>query len=435
MYNVSLTSTGFHVSLSGVGAQGAAGVSAYTHAVAGGYLGTELQFNTYLADLPTFASAAANSAMAAAVSATSAEDSAESALTSAATAITKSDQASASAVAAATSAITASSASVAATTSAEAALASQDSATFSAGTATAQATIATTQADLSRDWATKTSSEVVVGQGFGALKYASDAAASAAVTVTKATEASTSATNAASSEAVAVTKASEASASATNAASRETVAITKAAEASTSATNAASSETVAIAKASEASASATSAASSETGAINAANTASTHAGNAVIAASTATTHANKAQQWADADLNVQVESGKYSAKHWAAQAQASVIGAVVYRGAYSAASGLYPPNPVSGDWYKISETGTLGGVVHVVGDSIVYDGTTWDKIGNTWTLDTASYQPALVSGVNIKTVNGQSVLGSGDLAISGGGGAAGFEQTFLLMGA
>lgn len=56
---------------------------------------------------------------------------------------------------------------------------------------------------------------------------------------------------------------------------------------------------------------------------------------------------------------------------------------------------------------------------------------------DTWTLDTASYQPALVSGANIKTVNGQSVLGSGDLAISGGGGggAAGFEQTFLLMGA
>lgn len=54
---------------------------------------------------------------------------------------------------------------------------------------------------------------------------------------------------------------------------------------------------------------------------------------------------------------------------------------------------------------------------------------------HTWTLDTASYQPALVSGANIKTVNGQSVLGSGDLAISGGGGAAGFEQTFLLMGA
>jgi hypothetical protein len=33
-------------------------------------------------------------------------------------------------------------------------------------------------------------------------------------------------------------------------------------------------------------------------------------------------------------------------------------------------------------------------------------------------------QDALVSGVNIKTVNGTSLLGSGDLVISGGGGGA-----------
>lgn len=45
-------------------------------------------------------------------------------------------------------------------------------------------------------------------------------------------------------------------------------------------------------------------------------------------------------------------------------------------------------------------------------------------------------QDTLVSGTNIKTINGVSVLGSGDLVVSGGGAAAsGFEQTFLLMGA
>lgn len=46
-------------------------------------------------------------------------------------------------------------------------------------------------------------------------------------------------------------------------------------------------------------------------------------------------------------------------------------------------------------------------------------------------------QDTLVSGINIKTINGVSVLGSGDLVVSGGGAAAasGFEQTFLLMGA
>lgn len=45
-------------------------------------------------------------------------------------------------------------------------------------------------------------------------------------------------------------------------------------------------------------------------------------------------------------------------------------------------------------------------------------------------------QAVLVSGTNIKTINGSSILGSGDLTVSGGsGGSTGFEQTFLLMGA
>jgi len=37
----------------------------------------------------------------------------------------------------------------------------------------------------------------------------------------------------------------------------------------------------------------------------------------------------------------------------------------------------------------------------------------------------ATYQPTLVSGTNIKTVNGTTLLGSGDITISGGGGAWG----------
>lgn len=41
-----------------------------------------------------------------------------------------------------------------------------------------------------------------------------------------------------------------------------------------------------------------------------------------------------------------------------------------------------------------------------------------------------------VSGTDFKTINGSSILGSGDLTISGGsGGSTGFEQSFLLMGA
>jgi hypothetical protein len=45
-------------------------------------------------------------------------------------------------------------------------------------------------------------------------------------------------------------------------------------------------------------------------------------------------------------------------------------------------------------------------------------------------------QAVLVSGTNIKTINGSSILGSGNITIEGGtGGSTGFEQTFMLMGA
>jgi hypothetical protein len=49
-------------------------------------------------------------------------------------------------------------------------------------------------------------------------------------------------------------------------------------------------------------------------------------------------------------------------------------------------------------------------------------------------LSTSAKQDALVSGTNIKTINGTSVLGSGDITISGGS-SSGFEQTFLFLGA
>ena len=102
------------------------------------------------------------------------------------------------------------------------------------------------------------------------------------------------------------------------------------------------------------------------------------------AASTAATSASvKAQQWADAAPGVEVETGKYSAKHWADRAQTTVTGGLIYRGSHSAASGAYPATPSLGDYYKISAAGTLGGVGYSVGDSIIYNGTGWDKIDST----------------------------------------------------
>ncbi len=101
-------------------------------------------------------------------------------------------------------------------------------------------------------------------------------------------------------------------------------------------------------------------------------------------ASTAATSASvKAQQWADAAPGVEVETGKYSAKHWADRAQTTVTGGLIYRGSHSAASGAYPATPSLGDYYKISAAGTLGGVEYSVGDSIIYNGTGWDKIDST----------------------------------------------------
>lgn len=46
------------------------------------------------------------------------------------------------------------------------------------------------------------------------------------------------------------------------------------------------------------------------------------------------------------------------------------------------------------------------------------------------TLD-STYQPTLISGTNIKTINGSSVLGSGDLIVSGGTGG-GIQAPFQL---
>jgi hypothetical protein len=45
----------------------------------------------------------------------------------------------------------------------------------------------------------------------------------------------------------------------------------------------------------------------------------------------------------------------------------------------------------------------------------------------------AVYQPLLVSGSNLRTVNGNSLLGAGDLVVSGGGGGGAISAIAILM--
>ena len=80
------------------------------------------------------------------------------------------------------------------------------------------------------------------------------------------------------------------------------------------ATSASSSATTATTKAGEASTSATAALTSK----NQASTFATNSSNS----------ATKASQWADNNYNVEVETGKYSAKHWATVAETVVVGTV-----------------------------------------------------------------------------------------------------------
>lgn len=68
-----------------------------------------------------------------------------------------------------------------------------------------------------------------------------------------------------------------------------------------------------------------------------------------------------------------------------------------------------PSNPVVGQIY-FNTTDHTG---------YIYDGTKWRDIAQL--IDLSTKQDTLVSGTNIKTINGSSVLGSGDLTIDTGG--------------
>ena len=88
----------------------------------------------------------------------------------------------------------------------------------------------------------------------------------------------------------------------------------------------------------------------------------------------------------------------------------------------------------SGEGVYVNKTSGSGNAVTVVGD---LEATNLKRTGGTssqflkadGSIDSTSYQPTLVSATNIKTINGNSLLGSGDLVISGGGGSGIFGIT------
>lgn len=90
----------------------------------------------------------------------------------------------------------------------------------------------------------------------------------------------------------------------------------------------------------------------------------------------------KAHAWAEEDPNVEVEPGEYSAKHWASEAKDVIVGGVNYKGVWDASTGVFPSPATIGDMYRVSVAGTIGAVTYSVGDSIIYNGSTWDKLDN-----------------------------------------------------
>lgn len=148
---------------------------------------------------------------------------------------------------------------------------------------------------------------------------------------------------------------SNATAAAAGADQSETAAAASAAAAETSATTANTRATAASSSASAAAGSASAAATSKTGA----DTAKTGAETAKTAAETAR---DKAQAWADNAEDVAVESGKFSARHWAAKAALAVAGYVSSLRKINAGNGLTGGGDLSADrTLTLGTPGTLTG--------------------------------------------------------------------------
>ncbi len=300
-------------------------------------------------DASGFADAAEASAVRAAESAASIDDDVQATADAATFAAAKAAEASDSATEAASSAVDAAASATASATSALASAGSASQAGTSAtaaGQARSDAQAAATAAATSRDQA-----QTILG-------YATDAADRAEA---DATAAAASAAAAADSAPAAATSVTPAPTQANRAEAQASAAATKAGEAAGSATTAAGH------------------ASAASGSASAASISAQTASSAKAAAEAAR---DKAGLYANAPQGTEVSPGEFSAKHWAAQAQAAVTGSLVYMGSWDAGTGAFPANPVKGHFYKVVGEGTVGDIHWRVGDQALY-GATWEKIDNT----------------------------------------------------
>ncbi|QCN99716.1 hypothetical protein D3093_31175 (plasmid) [Azospirillum argentinense] len=330
----------------------------------------------------TRATASATSASQAASSATAAAGSASAAATSAQTATTKASEAAASAAAAktsetnaktsetnaagsasaaagsasnaATSAQAAAGSATAAETAKTGAQASATTATNAATAASGSATAAQTSAGAAKASETAAATAAAQGQGSASASAASatQAAASATTAATKAGESTTSANAAATSANAAQSSANTAATHLSGVQANATAAANARTAAEGARDQAAASAATAVSSAQAADASAQSASAGATNANTAAAVAGTSATDAVNAKVDAVSARDSAQQlrdqasaqrelaaaWASNGFNVPVQSGAYSALHWAAMAKeyADTAGTIVGGFSFSA---------------------------------------------------------------------------------------------------
>ncbi|MCU1089739.1 hypothetical protein JAK45_18900 [Stenotrophomonas maltophilia] len=300
-------------------------------------------------DASGFADAAEASAVRAAESAASIDDDVQATADAATFAAAKAAEAADSATEAASSAVDAAASATASATSALASAGSASQAGTSAtaaGQARSDAQAAATAAATSRDQA-----QTILG-------YATDAADRAEADATAA------------------------AASAAAAADSATAAATSVTQATTQANRAEAQASAASTKAGEAAGLATTAAGHASAASGSASAASTSAQTASSAKTAAEAARDAANLYANAPQGTEVAPGEYSAKHWAAQAQAAATGSLIYMGSWDASTGVFPANPAKGHFYKVVGEGTVGGIHWRPGDQALY-GAAWEKIDNT----------------------------------------------------